>query len=132
VEFSTIYAKTDAQLVDSQILDDVVRKARDEGKSAEAWVVALEHIHSYSGDIGWPNRLINDVPELHLEAGTFESWMREFLKYDPDDPNRKLRRTPQKRVLDRLRLIDLYLQIKEIERSRPDERLFQRGVENHP
>lgn len=66
-------------------------------------------IYGFEGKIIWPDGAPYDLPcidEAFGDEGTFR-WLSDFIKFAVVPP----RQVPQRRVLERLRLIDLYFRI---------------------
>lgn len=73
-------------------------------------------IYGFEGQIIWPDGTTYDLPyidEAFGDEGTFR-WLSDFIKFAVVPP----RQVPQRRVLERLRLIDLYFRIAYPERAR--------------
>lgn len=73
-------------------------------------------IYNFKGEIVWPNGTPYDLPDLDDAFGGDGSfrWVSDFIRFAEEPP----RQHPQRRVIERLRLIDLYFRIKHPERAR--------------
>lgn len=78
--------------------------------------VISDEIYAFDGVIFWPDGRAFEIPDIDEAFGTDGSfrWVSDFIRF-ADEPPRQL---PQARVVDRLRMIDLYFRIKHPERAR--------------
>jgi len=110
----TLYAVSNALLIDRDIYRAIWRKSVALGLTPREWWLALDLIDQYSGDIFWPGRAKNDLPDLSFTPDAFAKWMSRFLAAAPAEscaPHCYLTRAAS---LDRIRMIDLYLKIKAV------------------
>lgn len=78
--------------------------------------VIADVIYDFKGDIRWPEGDIYTLPDIDDafgEDGSFR-WVSDFIRFAEASP----RQHPQERIIERLRLIDLYFRIKHPERAR--------------
>ena len=73
-------------------------------------------VYSFKGKIVWPNGTPYDLPEIDEAFGGEGSfrWVSDFIRFAEEAP----RQHPQRRIIERLRLIDLYFRIAYSERAR--------------
>ena len=73
-------------------------------------------VYSFKGKIVWPNGTLYDLPEIDEAFGGEGSfrWVSDFIRFAEEAP----RQHPQRRIIERLRLIDLYFRIAYPERAR--------------
>jgi hypothetical protein len=73
-------------------------------------------IYGFEDEIVWPNGTPFEIPDIDEAFGPDGSfrWVSDFIRYGQAEP----RQQPQRRVLARLRLIDLYFRIAFPERAR--------------
>lgn len=73
-------------------------------------------IYNFEGKIVWPNGTTYDLPDVDDAFGGEGSfrWVSDFIRFAEVPP----RQHPQRRVIERLRLIDLYFRIAYPERAR--------------
>lgn len=75
-----------------------------------------DEIYGFRGTFVWPNGeafAIPDIDDAFNNDGSFR-WLSDFIKFAEEEP----RQHPQRRIIERLRLIDLYFRIKHPERAR--------------
>lgn len=73
-------------------------------------------LYGFEGEIIWPEGDPFDLPDIDDAFGGDGSfrWLSDFIRFADMTP----RQSPQRRVLARLRLIDLYFRIKHPQRAR--------------
>lgn len=78
--------------------------------------VVADAIYGFKGKIIWPSGDAFPIPYVDDAFGNDGSfrWVSDFLRFSEETP----RQMPQKRIIERLRLIDLYFRIKHPERAR--------------
>jgi hypothetical protein len=78
--------------------------------------VVADAIYGFKGKIVWPTGQAFAIPYVDDAFGSDGSfrWVSDFLRFAEEGP----RQMPQKRIMARLRLIDLYFRIKHPERAR--------------
>jgi len=73
-------------------------------------------LYNFNGKIVWPNGtpyVLPDIDAAFGDDGSFR-WVSDFIRFAEEPP----RQHPQRRVIERLRLIDLYFRIAHPERAR--------------
>lgn len=78
--------------------------------------VIADALYKFEGRIVHPNGAPYEVPDIDDafgNDGTFR-WVSDFIRFAEEPP----RQVPQARIIERLRLIDLYFRIKHPERAR--------------
>lgn len=78
--------------------------------------VLSETIYNFEGHLLWPEGDVYEVPDVDDAFGDDGSfrWVSDFIRFAETPP----RQVPQGRIVERLRLIDLYFRIKHPERAR--------------
>ncbi|WP_334150768.1 hypothetical protein [Hyphomicrobium sp.] len=78
--------------------------------------VIADTIYGFKGEIVWPDGMRYDPPDVDEAFGDDGSfrWVSDFIKFADVPP----RQHPQRRIIERLRLIDLYFRIAYPERAR--------------
>lgn len=78
--------------------------------------VIADAIYTFEGTILHPNGAPFEVPDIDDAFGNDGSfrWVSDFIRFAEEPP----RQVPQARIIERLRLIDLYFRIKHPERAR--------------
>lgn len=78
--------------------------------------VIADEIYAFEGQIVWPDGQAFEIPDIDDAFGQDGSfrWVSDFIRFAEEPP----RQLPQTRVVDRLRMIDLYFRIKHPERAR--------------
>ncbi|WP_072377306.1 hypothetical protein [Hyphomicrobium sp. NDB2Meth4] len=73
-------------------------------------------LYEFQGSILHPNGAPYEVPDIDDAFGNDGSfrWVTDFIRFAEEPP----RQLPQARIIERLRLIDLYFRIKHPERAR--------------
>lgn len=73
-------------------------------------------LYSFRGKIVWPNGTPYELPDIDDAFGADGSfrWVSDFIRFMEEPP----RQNPQRRIIGRLRLIDLYFRIAYPERGR--------------
>lgn len=73
-------------------------------------------LYGFEGKLVWPEGTPFELPEIDDAFGGDGSfrWLSDLIRFAEASP----RQHPQRRVLERLRLIDLYFRIKHPERAR--------------
>lgn len=74
-------------------------------------------IYCFEGTIYWPDGRIYESSDTAVDDAFGDDdfrWLSDFIRFADQEP----RQRPQRRVLTRLRLIDLYFRIKHPERAR--------------
>ena len=115
--YPTLYAKTDAELMDYRLRHTIILGALDEVAPAGALVKALDMVQAYSGKILFEDRSANDVPELDdIAPDSLADWIKQRASEARRNiaPTRLSRGT---KILDRYRVMDLFVQIKGIRRQ---------------
>lgn len=72
-------------------------------------------LYSYEGEFVWPDGTPYPLPyvdDAFGDDGSFR-WVSDFIRFAEEPP----RQVPQKRIIQRLRLIDLYFRIKHPQRA---------------
>jgi hypothetical protein len=78
--------------------------------------VIADTVYEFKGRILWPNGTPYELPDIDDAFGGDGSfrWISDFIRFAEEPP----RQHPQRRVIERLRLTDLYFRIKHPERAR--------------
>ena len=74
-----------------------------------------DELYAFTGKIVWPDGTLFEVPDIDDAFGGDGSfrWLSDFIRFAEQPPQQH----PQRRVIARLRLIDLYFRIKHPERA---------------
>lgn len=78
--------------------------------------VISDEIYAFKGKILWDDGRPYDVPDVDDAFGNDGSfrWVSDFIRFAEEAP----KQMPQGRIMERLRLIDLYFRIRHPERAR--------------
>lgn len=79
--------------------------------------ILADAIYGFEGTIYWPDGRIYEPSDTAVDDAFGDDdfrWLSDFIRFADQEP----RQRPQRRVLMRLRLIDLYFRIKYPERAR--------------
>jgi hypothetical protein len=73
-------------------------------------------LYGFEGKLVWPDGSAYDLPDIDDAFGGDGSfrWLSDFIRFAERPPHQ----IPQRRIIERLRLIDLYFRIKHPERAR--------------
>jgi len=114
----TLYAKTNAELLDDVIYTAVWCVIAAERVAPTHWIAVIESVHTYKGKIIWPDRGNNHTFEEHILGDSYAKWVRRYLEADPEDANRPARRLTRAVAFNRIRMLDLYCKIIRIKYAR--------------